>query len=299
LKAGDEILITGLEHHANIVPWQFLRDQIGVKLKVCPVNGDGSFDPKALIAMITPATKLVAVAHISNVLGYVLPIADIARAAHAMGAKILVDGCQAVSHATVDVTALDVDFYVFSAHKLYGPTGVGVLYGKYDLLESMPPYQGGGDMIETVSFEKTTFKKPPHRFEAGTPAIAEVVGLGAAIEYVSTIGLPRIAQYETALRDYAVQKLSTVNSVKLMGQESPLPKAGVISFVMTTAHPHDIGTVLDSEGIAVRAGHHCAEPLMAALGVPGTARISLALYNTMDDIDRLVAAVHKVEGIFA
>jgi len=297
LKAGDEIILTMLEHHANIVPWQMLRDVIGIKLVVVPITPEGDVRIEDVRQVITPRTKLVAVAHISNALGTVLPVAEIIKLAHASGARVLIDGCQAVSHMPVDVQALDADFYVFSAHKLYGPTGIGVLYGKRDILKSMPPYQGGGDMIASVTFAETTYKEPPHRFEAGTPAITEVIGLGAAIEYLSTIGLTRIARHEKELLAYATEKLRAINSLKIVGTTPN--KAAIISFVMQGAHPHDIGTILDRQGVAVRAGHHCAQPLMEHLGLAATARASFGLYNTLGDIDALVAALRKVQEIFA
>ena len=297
LKEGDEIVITALEHHANIVPWQFLRDSIGVRLRIVPVTPEGDVRIEDIKAALSPRTKLVAVAHISNALGTVLPVAEIIALAHNAGALALIDGCQAVSHMPVDVQALDADFYVFSGHKLYGPTGIGVLYGKRELLEKMPPYQGGGEMIASVSFEKTTYKDPPHRFEAGTPAITEAIGLAAAIEYISTIGLNRIARYENELLAYATEKLRAINSLRIIGTAKE--KAGIISFVMEGAHPHDIGTILDRQGIAIRAGHHCAQPLMEQMGLAATARASFGLYNTKQDIDALAAALDKVREIFA
>ena len=296
LKAGDEIVITTLEHHANIVPWQLLRDDIGIVIKVVPLQADGSVRLDDVAEQITPRTRLVSVAHVSNVLGTILPVAEIIKLAHQQGALAMLDGCQAVMHMPVDVRALDVDFYAFTAHKLYGPTGLGVLYGKMDVLKTMRPYQGGGDMIASVSFDKTTFKEPPHRFEAGTPPIVEAIGLGAAIDYVTTIGLHRIARHEDELLAYATAKLQAIEGVKIIGTAPQ--KAGVISFVMQGAHPHDVGTILDRQGVAVRAGHHCAQPLMEYLGLPATARASLGLYNNEQDIDALVAAVGKVQEIF-
>jgi cysteine desulfurase/selenocysteine lyase len=297
LKAGDEVVLTSLEHHANIVPWQMLRDSIGIILKIVPVTAEGDVRLEDVKAVLSPRTKLLAVAHISNALGTVLPVAEIIKLAHAAGALALIDGCQAISHQAVDVRALDADFYVFSGHKLYGPTGIGVLYGKYDLLQSMPPYQGGGDMIASVTFEKTTYKDAPHRFEAGTPAIVEVIGLGAAIDYISTIGLDRIHAHEQDLLDYATQKLGLMNSIKIIGTSKN--KAAIISFTMQGAHPHDIGTILDRMGVAVRAGHHCAQPLMEHLGLVATARASFGLYNTKADVDALVTSIQKVQEIFA
>lgn len=297
LKQGDEIIITALEHHSNIVPWQLLREQIGIVLRVVPVTKEGEVRLEDVKAAISKHTKLVAIAHVSNALGTILPIAEIIALAHQHGALVLIDGCQAVQHMHVDVRALDADFYVFSGHKLYGPSGIGVLYGKYALLEKMPPYQGGGEMIASVSFDKTTYKDPPHRFEAGTPAITETIGLAAAIDYVSTIGLNRIAKHENELLVYATQKLQTINSLKIIGNTPN--KAGVISFVMEGTHPHDIGTILDRQGIAIRAGHHCAQPLMEHLGLVATARVSFGLYNTKEEIDALVKALGKVREIFA
>jgi cysteine desulfurase / selenocysteine lyase len=297
LKKGDEIVITAFEHHSNIVPWQMLRDEIGIILRVVSVTKEGEVKLEDLKAALSKRTKLVAVAHVSNALGTVLPVAEIIRLAHEKGALALIDGCQAVSHMPVDVQALHADFYVFSGHKLYGPSGIGVLYGKYDLLEKMPPYQGGGEMIASVSFEKITYKDPPHRFEAGTPAITEAIGLAAAIEYVSTIGLNRIAKHENELLAYATEKLRGINSLKIIGTAKE--KAGIISFVMEGAHPHDIGTILDRQGIAIRAGHHCAQPLMEHLGLVATARASFGLYNTREEVDALVSALGKVREIFA
>ncbi len=297
LQKGDEIILTGLEHHSNIVPWQLLREQIGVVLRVVPVTAEGDVRIEDVKAALSPRTKLVAFAHVSNALGTVLPAAEIIALAHKQGAMALVDGCQAVSHMPVDVRALDADFYVFSGHKLYGPSGIGVLYGKQALLQKMPPYQGGGEMIASVSFDKTTYKDAPHRFEAGTPAITEAIGLASAIDYVSTIGLNRIAKHEKELLDYATEKLRAINSLKIIGTAPH--KAGIISFVMEGAHPHDIGTILDRHGIAIRAGHHCAQPLMDQMGLAATARASFGLYNTREEVDALVKAIEKVREIFA
>jgi cysteine desulfurase/selenocysteine lyase len=260
LKKGDEVVVTMLEHHSNIVPWQLLRDQIGITLRVVPITADGDVRIEDVKAALSSRTKLVAVAHVSNTLGTILPVEEIVALAHKQGALVLIDGCQAVARMPVDVRALDADFYAFSGHKLYGPTGSGVLYGKYALLEKMPPYQGGGGMIASVTFEATTYREPPFRFEAGTPAITEAVGLAAAIDYVTTIGLKRIARHEDELLSYATEKLHAVNSLKIIGTAKH--RAGVLSFVMQGAHPHDIGTILDRHGIAIRAGHHCAQPLM-------------------------------------
>lgn len=295
LVAGDRIVITALEHHSNIVPWQMLRDSRGIVIDVAPLTADGRIDEAALISLLTPRTKLVSIAHVSNVLGGVADVARIAAAAHAVGAIVLVDGCQAAPRLAIDVQALGVDFYVLSGHKLYGPTGIGVLWGRADLLESMPPWQGGGAMIETVTFEKTTFAPPPQRFEAGTPHIAGVIGLAAAIEYVDAIGLGAIAAHEAELVAATRAALGRINSVTLFG---PAASAGIVSFAIDGVHPHDIGTILDESGVAIRAGHHCAQPLMALLGVPATARASFGIYNDLDDVARLAAGIERVTRIF-
>ncbi len=297
LKSGDEVLITELEHHANIVPWQMLEKEMGIVLKPVRIEDNGDVLVENVKASITPRTKLISIAHVSNALGTLLPVEEIIAFAKSKNIPVLLDGCQAVSHMKVDVQALGCDFYVFSSHKLYGPTGVGVLWGKKDILNKMPPYQTGGDMIEVVSFKGTTFKNAPHRFEAGTPAIVEVIGLGSAIEYISTIGIERIATYENDLLDYATKQLSRINSLKIIGTAPN--KAAIISFVMENAHPHDIATILDRHGIAVRAGHHCAQPLMERLGVVATTRASFAFYNTFAEVDALVAGIKKVQEIFA
>ena len=296
LKSGDEVLITELEHHANIVPWQMLEKEIGIILKPVRIEDNGDVLIENIKAAIGPRTKLISVAHVSNALGTILPVEKIIANAKSKNIPVLLDGCQAISHMKVDVQALGCDFYVFSSHKLYGPTGAGVLWGKKELLNKMPPYQTGGDMIEIVSFKGTTFKNAPHRFEAGTPAIAEVVGLGSAIEYISTIGIERIAAYENELLEYATAQLSRINSLKIIGTAPN--KASIISFVMENAHPHDIGTILDRHGIAVRAGHHCAQPLMERLGVVATTRASFAFYNTFAEVDALVTGIKKVQEIF-
>jgi cysteine desulfurase / selenocysteine lyase len=296
LKAGDEVVITALEHHANIVPWQILREQIGIVLRVIPVTPQGEILIKDVKAALSQKTKLVAFAHVSNVLGTILPAKEIIALAHAAGASALVDGAQSISHTPIDVRDMDADFFVFSGHKLYGPTGIGVLYGKRDILKSMPPYQGGGDMIASVTFAETTFKEPPHRFEAGTPPITEVIGLGAAIDYVSAIGMQNIADHENMILTYATDKLSPIEGLRIIGTAAK--KSGIVSFVMSQAHPHDIGTVLDRNGVAIRAGHHCAQPLMEHLGLVATARASFGLYTTRQDIDALVRAVEKVKEIF-
>jgi len=295
LQKGDRILLSQLEHHSNIVPWQLLRDRIGVEIDVCPLTADGQIDLDMAEQMLTPAHKLVALAHVSNVLGSVLDAPRAVRMAHKIGAKILLDGCQAVPRLAVDVQALDCDFYVFSGHKLYGPTGIGVLWGRAELLDQMPPYQGGGAMIDRVTFEKTTYAPPPARFEAGTPAIAEVIGLHAAIDYVDAIGLAKIGAHEHALVQATRDALRKFNSVQLFGPEDA---AGIVSFAMQGVHPHDIGTILDEEGVAIRAGHHCAQPLMDLLGVPATARASFGLYNDQTDVDALVRGLERVSRIF-
>ena len=294
--AGDEVLITGLEHHSNIVPWQMLCEEKGARLSVVPLDEAGEIDLDTLERMLTPRTKLVSVAHLSNALGTVLPVKRIGELAHARGIPVLVDGAQAVPRMPVDVQDLDCDFYAFSSHKIYGPTGVGVLYGKTALLEAMPPYQGGGDMIRSVTFEKTTYNALPYKFEAGTPNIAGGIALGAALDYVSGIGLDRIAAHEHDLLADATTKLSTIEGLKIIG--TAREKAGVLSFVLDGVHPHDIGTVLDREGIAIRTGHHCAQPVMDRYGLTATARASFGLYNTHGEVDALVAAIHKVIGMF-
>ena len=297
LKPGDEVVLTMLEHHSNIVPWQMLRDDIGIVLRVVPITADGDIRLEDVKAVLSPRTKMVAVTHVSNVLGTVVPVAEMIALAHDHGALALIDGCQAVARIPVDVQALDADFYVFSGHKLYGPTGIGVLYGKHDLLTQMPPYQGGGGMIESVTFAETTYREPPYRFEAGTPAITEALGLAAAMDYLSAIGLNRIARHEDSLLEDAIEKLRGVNGLTIYG--NPQHRTGVVSFTMRDAHPHDIGTILDRHGVAIRAGHHCAQPLMEHLGVPATARASFGLYNTHAEVDALVAALHKVQEMFA
>ncbi|MDD3370460.1 MAG: cysteine desulfurase [Alphaproteobacteria bacterium] len=296
LKTGDEIVITALEHHANIVPWQLLREQIGIVLRVVPVTPEGEVRIEDVKAALSDRTRLVAFAHVSNVLGTILPAKEIAALAHDAGALVFVDGAQSISHLPVDVRDIDADFFVFSGHKIYGPTGIGALYAKQKILESMPPYQGGGDMIASVTFEKTTFKDPPFRFEAGTPPIAEVVGLGAALRYVSEIGMDNIAAHEDEILRYATEALSGIEGVRIVGTAKN--KSGIVSFIMEHAHPHDIGTVLDRSGVAIRAGHHCAQPLMEHLGLTATARASFGLYTNKADIDALAAAVRKVREIF-
>jgi cysteine desulfurase/selenocysteine lyase len=296
LKKDDEILISEIEHHANIVPWQQLCLEKGLKLKIIPVNDHGELDMDAFTRLLTAHTYLVSVTHVSNALGTVNPVAEIVQRAHHAGAVVMIDGAQAVPHRKVDVQALDCDFYCFSGHKIYGPTGVGVLYGKKKHLETMYPYQTGGDMIESVSFELTAFAKPPAKFEAGTPAIAEIIGLGAALDYVEEIGLGNIALYEQELLEIATAKLSKISGLRILGTSDE--KATVISFLLEGIHPHDVGTVLNEEGIAVRAGHHCAQPTMKRFGVPATTRASFAFYNTPEEIDALVRGIEKVQRLF-
>ena len=295
LKAGDRILLSTLEHHSNIVPWQLLRDRIGIEIDVCPLTQDGRINLDAAEAMLTPAHKVVALAHVSNVLGSVLDVRRAADLAHAIGAKLLVDGCQAVARLAVDVQALGCDFYVFSGHKLYGPTGIGCLWARTEVLASMPPWQGGGSMIDLVSFERTTYAPPPTRFEAGTPHIVGALGLHAAIDYVDHIGLETIFAHENSLVALTRAKIEKINSVTLFGPED---SAGIVSFAIEGVHPHDIGTILDEGQVAIRAGHHCAQPLMEALGVPATARASFGVYNGPADVDRLVAGIERVRRIF-
>lgn len=296
LKPGDEILITWLEHHSNIVPWQLLCEQTGASLKVVPINTAGEVELPAFESLLTAKTRLVAVAHVSNALGTILPVREIIKAAHARGIPVLLDAAQAVPHMSVDVRELDCEFYAFSGHKMYAPTGIGVLYGREALLEAMPPWQGGGDMILKVSFDGTTYNSLPHKFEAGTPNIAGTVGLGAAIDYLEAIGMDRIAAYEQELLDYGTQRLTDVRGLRFIG--TARHKAAVLSFVLDGIHPHDIGTILDSAGIAIRTGHHCAMPVMDFFQVPATARASLSFYNTRAEIDRLVVALAQAREVF-
>jgi len=293
---GDEVLITEMEHHSNIVPWQMLCEQTGASLRVAPIDDRGALCMQGFCDRLTERTKIVAVAHVSNALGTVNPVVEIARLAHARGAVVVLDGAQAVPHQAVDVGELDCDFYAFSGHKLFGPSGVGVLYGRASILSKMPPYQGGGSMIRSVTFEKTTYEDIPHRFEAGTPDIAGVAGLGAAIDYVTGIGLDRIARYESDLLEYATASLAKVPGLRMIGTAPE--KVSVSSFVMEDVHPHDVGTILDQYGIAVRTGHHCAQPVMQHFDVPATIRASLALYNTRGDVDALVAGLLRVRELF-
>jgi len=296
LGAGDEILVTGLEHHSNIVPWQLLCERTGAVLRAAAVTDSGELDLADFKAQLNARTRLVALAHVSNALGTVNPVDEVVRLAHGAGALVLVDGAQAVAHQAVDVQALDCDFYAFSGHKLYGPTGIGALYVRASILADLPPWQGGGDMIRTVSFEGTTYAEGPQRFEAGTPNIGGAVVMGAAIEYVRGIGLDRIAAHESALLAEATERMLALPGIRVVGTAPH--KAGILSFLVDGIHPHDLGTILDTEGVAIRAGHHCAMPLMTRFGVPGTARASFALYNDSRDIDALVAGVRKAQKLF-
>lgn len=297
LKDGDEVVISAMEHHSNIVPWQIVCEQTGAKLRVVPMNDRGELLMDEYDRLLGPKTKFVAVSHMSNALGTINPVREIINRAHAWNVPVLLDGAQAISHLKVDVRELDADFYAFSGHKLYGPTGVGVLYGKEKHLDVMPPYQGGGDMIRSVTFEKTLYAKLPAKFEAGTPNISGGIGLGAAIQYLNRLGLENIAAHETELLARATDAVQEIPGVRLIGIAAK--KASVLSFVMEDAHPHDVGTILDQEGVAIRTGHHCAQPVMQRFGVPATARASFALYNTFDEVDALVRALHKVREVFA
>ena len=296
IGAGDEVIVTAMEHHSNIVPWQILCQEKGASLKVIPINDDGELLLDEYEKLLNPRTKLVSVVHISNSLGTINPMEQIIEIAHARGVPVLVDGAQSAPHMPIDVQKLDCDFFVFSGHKVYGPTGIGALYGKMDLLESMPPYQGGGDMIKSVSFEKTSYNDLPYKFEAGTPNIAGVIGLGAAIDYLTGLGMDITRAHEDSLLEYGTERLSNISRVRLIGTAAN--KASILSFVMDGVHPHDIGTILDSEGIAIRAGHHCTQPLMERFGIPATARASLAFYNTEEEIDLLVRGIDKVIEVF-
>lgn len=296
-QAGDEVILSTMEHHSNIVPWQILREEIGIVLKIIPISDDGELDVETYKKLFSDRTKMVSIIHISNVLGTVNPIKEMIAISHAHNVPVLVDGAQAFPHMTVDVQALDCDFYAFSAHKAYGPTGLGVLYGKANLLEAMPPYQTGGAMIETVSFEKTTYTKIPYKFEAGTPNIADVVGFYAALDYLEKIGMQNIMQHEQNLLDYANEQLRTIPGLTMLGNANN--RMGVISFVMQDVHPHDIGTILDHEGVAVRAGHHCAMPLMTRYNIPACVRISFGLYNSRKDVDALICGLQTVKRLFA
>jgi cysteine desulfurase/selenocysteine lyase len=297
LKPGDDIVITAMEHHSNIVPWQLVCEQTGAILRAAPMNDAGELDVEAFEKLLGDRTRLVGVVHVSNALGTINPIRDLVAMARRRGIPVLVDGAQAAPHLRVDVQDLDCDFFVFSGHKVFGPTGVGVLYGKEHLLERMPPYQGGGDMISTVTLEHSTWAPLPAKFEAGTPMIAQLMGLGAALDYVDMVGLDAIGEWEHQLLTYATERVSEIQGVKLIG--TARKKAAVLSFVLDGVHPHDIGTVLDDDGVAIRAGHHCAQPVMQHFGIPATARASFAFYNTLDEIDVLTRSLHRVRKMFA
>jgi cysteine desulfurase/selenocysteine lyase len=297
LGAGDKILITHLEHHANIVPWQLVCEQTGAELLVAPINDKGELLLDALYALMSDEIRLLAIAHVSNALGTINPIKEIIAEAHSRDIPVLVDGAQGVPHMQVDVRDLDCDFYAFSGHKMFGPTGTGILYGKEAILDAMPPYKGGGDMILEVSFSGTTFNELPYKFEAGTPNISGAIGLGAAAQYLENVGMRNVESWESELSAYMTQRLSAIEDIRLIGTAAH--KAGVQSFLLGDIHPHDLGTILDHQGVAIRTGHHCAMPVMEYFGVPGTARASLALYNNFDDVDRLVAALEKAKEIFA
>ena len=297
LEPGDEVLITWMEHHSNIVPWQMICEQTGAKLRVAPIHDDGSLDIAAFEALLGPRTRIAAFTHVSNALGTVNPVAALAAAAHRAGAVVLVDGAQAMPHLRIDVQALDCDFYAFSGHKMFGPTGIGVLYGKRALLSAMPPYQGGGDMILTVSFQRSTYNALPYKFEAGTPNITGAVGLGAAVDYLERVDFAAAAAHEHALLDYATRRLlDDIPGARVIGTATP--KTGVLSFVVDGVHPHDLGTIADHEGVAIRTGHHCAMPIMERYGIPATARASFAFYNNRADVDRLIVGLHRAVEIF-
>lgn len=296
LKPGDEVLVTTIEHHSNIVPWQMLRDELGITLRVAPVKDDGRVAPEDVIALIGERTRIVAIPHVSNALGTIVPVPPIAEAAHAAGAVVVVDGCQGAPHTPVDVQALGADFYALSGHKMYGPTGIGALYGRWDLLDAMPPYQGGGEMIASVTFEKSTWKRPPHRFEAGTPAIVEAIGLGAAVDYLESLDMAAVAAHEGDLLRYATQRLDAIDGLRIIGRAPE--KAAIVSFVMDQAHAHDVGTIVDRAGVAIRAGHHCAQPTMERFGLSSTVRASFGIYNTRAEVDQLAEALEFVKEIF-
>lgn len=296
LTAADNIIVSAMEHHSNIVPWQMVCAQTDAELRVVPVNDAGEFEFDVFAKLINPGTKLVAVTHLSNALGSITPVKRIIDLAHSHGVPVLLDGAQAISHIGVDVAALDCDFYAFSGHKIFGPTGIGILYGKEALLQAMPPYQGGGDMIRSVTFGKTDYNDLPYKFEAGTPNIAGAIGLGAALDYVSAIGIDVIAQHEHDLLEYATELISAIPGLRIIGTAAQ--KASILSFTMDGIHPHDIGTILDHAGIAIRAGHHCAMPVMQRFGLAGTARASFAFYNTRQEVDSLITALHKVQEMF-
>lgn len=297
VQRGDQVLITAMEHHSNIVPWQILCEEKGAELLVAPISDNGELRLDEFERFLSPRVKLVCAAHVSNALGTINPVETIIRLAHRRGIPVLLDGAQAAPHMGVDVQRLDCDFYAFSGHKVFGPTGIGVLYGKFSFLDKMPPFQGGGDMIRSVTFEKTLYNSLPYKFEAGTPHIAGAIGLGAAIDYVNGIGMDRISAWEAGLLRYGTQQLTGIPGLRLIGTAKE--KAGVLSFVLEGIHPHDVGTILDREGIAVRTGHHCAQPVMERFGIPATTRASLAFYNTREELDALAAGIHKVKEIFA
>ena len=294
---GDDIIVSNMEHHSNIVPWQMLCEEKGANLLVVPIDDAGELVMDEYEKMLSPRTKLVSITHVSNALGTILPAKQIVEMAHAHGAPVLLDGAQAVPHMPVDIQELDCDFYVFSGHKLFGPTGIGVLYGKAEYLEAMPPFLGGGEMIKSVTFEKTIYNDLPYKFEGGTPDIAGAIGLGAAIDYVNNLGFDQITAHEDELLRYGTEALSSIEGLKIIGTAEH--KAGILSFVMDKAHPHDIGTILDEQGIAVRTGHHCAQPVMARFQIPATARASMAFYNTKEDIDALVKGIDRVLEVFS
>ena len=296
IKSGDEIVLSRMEHHSNIVPWQLLCERTGAVLKVVPINEHGELELEAYLSLLGPRTRLVAIAHVSNALGTINPVGDIITAAHEHNVPVLLDGAQAVPHASVDMQELDCDYYSFSGHKMFGPTGIGIFYGKEELLKKLPPFKGGGEMILTVSFEKTVYNELPYKFEAGTPNIAGAIGLGVAIDYLQDLGMDRVAAYEANLLDYATQAIAEVPGVRLIGTAAH--KASVISFTVDGIHPHDLGTVLDHQGVAIRTGHHCAMPVMEFFGVPGTARASMAFYNNAADIDQLVEGLYVAIKMF-
>ena len=297
IHQGDEVLITGLEHHSNIVPWQMVCEEKGAKLRVAPIDDNGNVILAEFSRLLSKRIKIVALSHVSNALGTVNPVKQMILLAHEHGIPVIVDGAQALPHLKVDVQDLDADFYAFSSHKIFGPTGIGVLYGKYEFLDSMPPYQGGGDMIKSVTFDKTIFNEPPFRFEAGTPHIEGAIGLSAALDYLNGLNWNEIIEHERSLLQYASAELAKINGVRIIGNAQE--KVGVISFIIEGVHPHDIGTILDQEGIAIRTGHHCAQPVMERFGIPATARASFAFYNKVEDVDSLVRGIHKVKKVFA
>ena len=297
LGPGDEVIVSNMEHHSNIVPWQMLREEKGVVLRVVPIDESGELVMDEYERMLSPRTKLVSITHVSNALGTILPVEQIIGRAHAQGIPVMLDGAQAVPHMAVDVRKLDCDFYVFSGHKIFGPTGIGVLYGKAEMLDDLPPVQGGGDMIKSVTFERTIYNDLPYKFEAGTPNIAGAIGLGAAIDYVQSVGYESFASYEDDLLEYGTKALEGIEGLRIIGTAPH--KAGILSFVMENVHPHDIGTILDAEGVAVRTGHHCAQPVMQRFQIPATVRASMAMYNTKEDIDALVRAIDRVIEVFS